>query len=420
MVSRRNHQGENNERRIFLISLILLILFSPLRLNAAFGAPGGAMSGGDCFQCHQDLKQKCASGVVHRSVERGNCPGCHNPHTARYDHLLIDEGAALCYRCHQKRRDKWQGLKVHAVILKEGCLGCHDAHVSANRCQLKADGQNLCFRCHSPGIFKGEYVHEPVRKGKCQTCHVPHASKEDFLLVDASRKLCLKCHGQKSLTKVHEGIDIRGSECILCHNPHASGNKGLIYSFAHQPYKERKCGKCHSGEKGTLVAEGANLCYNCHQKQKEQFQCASRSHLVKGDKECTYCHTPHASERKDLVRKDDRTICLSCHPKMAARLKEKAGKYLHPEVVKGNCTSCHDPHSSSLPYFYRADILLLCTKCHVRQKKASHPAGEKAIDPRDQKSTVNCITCHDPMGTEFKYSLRLDGSQELCEQCHKR
>ena len=151
----------------------------------------------------------------------------------------------------------------------------------------------------------------------------------------------------------------------------------------------------------------------------EEFKGFSRSHLVPGDNECTFCHTTHASKRKDLVRKDDKTLCLRCHPEMEARLKSDV-EYRHPEVIKGNCSSCHDPHASSLPYFMKDDFLLLCTRCHTRQKVACHPVGKKVKDPRDQKSPITCNTCHNPMGTEFKYHLRFDGEQALCEQCHKR
>jgi predicted CXXCH cytochrome family protein len=401
----------------------LAIMFLGLIFMVFFASESRAELSVDCFECHQELKKKCDTGIVHQAVRQNNCAGCHNSHTARFDHLLISEGSTLCYNCHRKQEEKWQGLKLHEPIQQAGCLGCHDAHASPYRYQLKAEGKDLCFRCHSTKSFEMKYVHKPVREGKCQTCHASHASKENFLLVEPLSKLCLNCHEQKNLAQSHQGYDVRDSECTLCHNPHSSNSKDLTYGFSHQPYKERNCRGCHQGKKEmqrSLVAHGANLCYTCHQREKEQFQHASRSHVADGDNQCTYCHNPHASERKSLTRKDIKVLCLSCHPKMAARLKENAGDYLHPEVAKGNCTSCHDPHSSSLPHFYKADVLLLCTKCHIKQKKARHPVGEKAIDPRDRKSQINCITCHDPMGTKFKYSLRWDGSQALCEQCHKK
>ncbi|MEW5800833.1 MAG: cytochrome c3 family protein [bacterium] len=406
-------RGKSASFSVVLPLFLLLVLFPSAESRA----------GVDCFQCHPDLKTKCASGYVHRVVRQENCAGCHNPHTARFNHLLIDEGAGLCYRCHREQKEKWQGLKVHGPLREEGrgCLGCHEAHVSPYRSQLKAKGQNLCFQCHSKEKYTASTVHEPVKEGKCQTCHVSHASKEDFLLIEPLRTLCLGCHGQKNLTEFHQGFDVRGSDCTLCHSPHASNRKGLIYDFTHTPYEEQKCKSCHQNEKkSTLVAHGAKLCYTCHQKEKEKFQRASRTHMASGDTQCTYCHNPHASERKNLTRKDVRALCESCHPRIAARLKQNAGDYRHPEVVKGNCTSCHDPHSSSLPNFYKTDILTLCTKCHARQKNACHPVGEKAIDPRDRKSPITCQTCHDPMGTKFMHALRWDGSQALCEQCHKK
>ncbi|MEW6380650.1 MAG: cytochrome c3 family protein [bacterium] len=405
------------DRRILIF---LLFIFPIILPPESWGATPAEVN---CLQCHRDLEKKFASGIVHQAIRQDNCTGCHNPHTASFPHLLVRTGASLCYHCHEERKKKWQEMKMHAPLQQEGCLGCHDAHVSLYRFLVKADGQALCFRCHPAEDFRKKYVHQPVKEGKCRACHDSHASKENFLLVASPKKICLICHGQKNLTELHQGVDVRGSECTLCHSPHASGSRGLLYDFSHKPYQERQCRQCHKNEKEmqrTFVAQGANLCYTCHQKEKERFQGASRSHMASGDDECVYCHTPHVSLRKDLTRRDVRTLCLSCHPGMAVRLKEDAESFRHPEVVKGNCTSCHDPHSSSQAKFFKANSLELCTKCHARQKKASHPTGEKAIDPRDRKSPIMCDTCHDPMGTKFKYSLRLDGSEALCKQCHKR
>jgi predicted CXXCH cytochrome family protein len=49
---------------------------------------------------------------------------------------------------------------------------------------------------------------------------------------------------------------------------------------------------------------------------------------------------------------------------------------------------------------------------------ACHPVGHKALDPRT-KTPIDCITCHNPMEAQFPNIMRLDGSKELCNQCHK-
>lgn len=422
-------------RHLVLISL--LAAFPSAWAIAAWAIAGEPA----CFQCHKDLEKKCLSGIVHQAIWQDHCAGCHNPHTASFDHLLVRQGASLCYQCHKEKEEKWQRLKMHSPIQQQqGCLGCHEPHVSSYHFQVKANEQALCFKCHKAEDFQKKYVHKPAQEGKCQRCHDPHASREDFLLIAPARQLCLSCHGQKNLAGVHWGVEVRGCDCTLCHSPHASGSRGLVYDFSHKPYQERNCHKCHGDDRQkqrTLVAQGANLCYTCHHQEQEKFhegqdnshegqdnfqgKSRKKSHMPSGSRECLWCHNPHASKRKGLTRREIKILCLSCHSKMAARLKsDTPAGGRHPEVIKGNCTSCHDPHSSLWPEFLKADAIILCTSCHIKQKKATHPVGEKAIDPRDRKTQIKCITCHDPMGTKFRYSLRLDGSRALCEQCHQK
>ncbi|MGA1874196.1 MAG: cytochrome c3 family protein [bacterium] len=379
---------------------------------------------GDCFQCHQDLKERSVTGSAHRAVREKRCTACHNPHAARFSHLLINKGASLCYQCHGKEKETWTGMNhVHSPIDQERCLDCHDPHVSPYRYHLKAKGQELCFRCHERQGFQMKFIHQPAGEGNCQVCHTVHASPEDSLLTGEVFRVCLNCHGQKDVSASHQGFNVTGSTCTLCHDPHSSDTVKFLYPLAHQPYRNKECFRCHRIETKTetrLIANGAKLCYTCHQEAKATFVSKSRSHLVAGENECSYCHTSHASKRKYQLRKDDQTLCLGCHPEVEVRLKAEAGKYKHPEVIKGNCSHCHDPHASSQSHFHKTDIITLCTGCHKRQKIVSHPVGDKVIDPRDKKSPITCSTCHNPMGTAFRYNLRLDGTQALCQECHHK
>lgn len=407
---------------IMIISLGTMGWFST---GWAAGEPGKESGGGDCFQCHQGLKEKFSNGYAHQAADQGRCTGCHNPHAAKFDHLLVNRGATLCFKCHKGAEKEWMQMKyIHGPLKSGECLDCHEAHVSLHQHHLKEEGGRLCFGCHEKAAFSRGFVHEPVKEGNCQACHLTHASSRDHLLLGDTEDLCLSCHGQKDLTKVHDGYKVKGSQCTVCHNPHSSESKGLLYANIHQPFKEKKCRQCHQQEgtpKATVVANGGELCYTCHQKKREEFQSKTRSHLATGSRECTYCHNPHAADRLNFIRAADRSLCLGCHADKESWLEAKGASIQHPEVQKGNCSSCHDPHASSYSMFLRDEAMNLCTKCHTRQKKVCHPVGDKIIDPRgDKKKPIKCDTCHNPMGTDFKYNLRLDGTQELCQQCHQR
>jgi predicted CXXCH cytochrome family protein len=115
--------------------------------------------------------------------------------------------------------------------------------------------------------------------------------------------------------------------------------------------------------------------------------------------ERTACHTPHASEVKELIRGKERGICLSCHTNVEQRFK--TAKAYHPEqAAEGRCTACHNPHSSDQPTLLAGDALKLCGTCHATRASVCHPMGSGIIDPRNNQP-VTCLSCHDPHGTLF-------------------
>jgi predicted CXXCH cytochrome family protein len=67
--------------------------------------------------------------------------------------------------------------------------------------------------------------------------------------------------------------------------------------------------------------------------------------------------------------------------------------------------------------FFLSDEFTVCTTCHKRHAKFSHPVGADAIDPRSKRD-ITCITCHDLMGSQYEFALRFDRKKELCIQCH--
>jgi predicted CXXCH cytochrome family protein len=71
-----------------------------------------------------------------------------------------------------------------------------------------------------------------------------------------------------------------------------------------------------------------------------------------------------------------------------------------------------------LRLFYGDDEFKICTACHERHAKFTHPIGKEAIDPRSKRD-IGCITCHNLMGSPYEFALRFDRTKQLCIQCHK-
>ena len=56
-------------------------------------------------------------------------------------------------------------------------------------------------------------------------------------------------------------------------------------------------------------------------------------------------------------------ICLNCHEAIQESLKSR---FVHPLLKMGECSGCHDPHTSSHEKLLIADVNNLCSGCHKK------------------------------------------------------
>ena len=106
------------------------------RLCNACHAPGAAnalLAPRDelCLRCHTLDVDKA---YVHGPLASGGCLVCHDPHSSRYDHLLVADPATFCTKCHD--RELVATIEGHAD-LAANCTACHDAHGSDAKYLLK-------------------------------------------------------------------------------------------------------------------------------------------------------------------------------------------------------------------------------------------------------------------------------------------
>ena len=140
-----------------------------------------------CSGCHPDFEGKLKSTHVHTPVKKGECTGCHNPHTSTHGKLLASDRTKICATCHStvfSPSDK----SIHRVVQEGGCVKCHDPHGSPNPGNLLKEGNELCFSCHKEmgeTVAKVRFKHPPVAKG-CLTCHDPHSSPKNGYLLKSS------------------------------------------------------------------------------------------------------------------------------------------------------------------------------------------------------------------------------------------
>lgn len=166
-----------------------------------------------------------------------------------------------------------------------------------------------------------------------------------------------------------------------------------------------------SGAAIKLKYEIPDMCYTCHVDLKKNLNDNS-VHFVFQQGMCASCHDPHASDRKALVKgsvKSINPLCLECHKKLKEKLDQGG---MHTAVSEGNCTDCHNPHSSVNKRLLVADQKELCWKCHKgTQEKIKNPVKHMPFDQG------NCSACHDPHASANEYQLK-ESANKLCKGCH--
>ncbi len=151
------------------------------------------------------------------------------------------------------------------------------------------------------------------------------------------------------------------------------------------------------------------ICLKCHEGFKEKLKDRFVHTPVKTG-ECSGCHNPHTSYYGNLLDNVSERICLKCHQKE----RHENARSAHTVVMEGNCTKCHDPHASN-----NRSVLLksgneLCFDCHADM-------GNKVKSVRFKHKPVNenCLECHDPHASaKFAFLLK-DDTPAICIKCHK-
>lgn len=249
--------------------------------------------------------------------------------------------------------------------------------------------------CHT-SMGRAQSVHPPVKEGMCTACHLATA--------EAAKKT--KHPGNLSITLIQEGADL----CYQCHEP--KNKKKTI----HAPVMAGDCITCHdphqSQNKGMLKQAGARLCFQCHPdsiiaKQKV-------IHPPVASEDCSGCHDNHESDFAARLVQDPKTLCFNCHPDKEEGLKA-SNKVVH-YPVKDSCLTCHNPHGSQNKAMLSSAMPDLCSNCHPNEVSfgfKSVTMHSPVVDGR------MCLNCHDPHFADHK-ALLPKAQMELCLGCHDK
>jgi len=150
------------------------------------------------------------------------------------------------------------------------------------------------------------------------------------------------------------------------------------------------------------------LCFNCHEAFSSMLEKRFvHSPVKEGD--CTGCHNPHTSDHGKMLAGSTDKICSLCHGDMIS----KDARSSHKIVREGKCILCHDPHAADNRNNLVKGGNELCFSCHEKMasylKDLSHP----------HEPLSDCLSCHDPHSSAGGAFLLSADPPKLCEKCHE-
>lgn len=155
----------------------------------------------------------------------------------------------------------------------------------------------------------------------------------------------------------------------------------------------------------------AQMCVECHKDIQDTLK-RPFVHAPLKDGECSGCHNPHTSHHGKLLSDDINSLCTKCHKDVIP----ETYRSIHGVVAEGNCVRCHDPHASDNKFVLLNKGNQLCFECHKDLGDFIETAEYKH-DPVEKKR--GCLNCHNPHASEdFNFMLKND-APSLCTECHR-
>lgn len=188
---------------------------------------------------------------------------------------------------------------------------------------------------------------------------------------------------------------------------------------------QEACTKCHAAEMKGTGSGGGRACLSCHAK----IAVGAYVHGPVAVGSCESCHSADVNP-KFSVAQPVADLCFSCHQEQRDLWKSK--KYMHGPVTTGRCTICHNPHSSENAFGLHKATWYLCTTCHADRGSGKHVLGHSFSteghptkdrpDPRRPGKELSCASCHDPhaSGVPQMWVIDAGSSYELCGLCHQK
>lgn len=354
-----------------------------------------------CLECHATSFQEQARVGLARLM------GAALPE----DHPTFSNRES-CAACHSGQ-DASSELRTEGIAAHEAHLGSADPEVAGMACTSCHVVEDHGFtpstagctaaRCHSDiEVRLGRMAHEELDCADCHALPDTVMASDTTLLVPSSVQ-CLACHEMAEQLPDHASAgEPHGENCAWCHKPHEQ----------------------------VEVAEAARTCAEagCHS-QPDTLASAHRG-LSPGVLEgCVNCHAPHQAH----VEQQE---CTACHDAAGGLLPGVTGP--PPPGTPGSDIP-RRPRTDSVAGGAGGGSLaglrgmprLVWTALRDRLEELRHAeawipaarivpaARDTTLDARfdhEEHTSVECVSCHTPDGSEHGQLIVLTASD--CRQCH--
>ena len=283
------------------------------------------------------------------------------------------------------------------VALSQEALSQEDASAVDAHARYSDLGADTCLGCHNNEdmllIFRtphgqGADPQAPFANLQCESCHGPGGDHAGRRVVAAGHLPILSFSGNEAAPA--------GDQNEVCQGCHMN-DIGMPWLGSMHQRNDVACSNCHEIHKRvdlvTIQSRQADVCFDCHKKQKSESNKPYGHPIGDGQMSCTACHNPHHSTADTLLKKNTlNELCWSCHA-------EKRGPFLfeHPPASE-DCSLCHNAHASIHPANLKRRPPLLCQACH---SQAGHPSISFTSDslaggnnPSAFVVSGSCLNCH--------------------------
>jgi predicted CXXCH cytochrome family protein len=145
----------------------------------------------------------------------------------------------------------------------------------------------------------------------------------------------------------------------------------------------------------TSAANGSNSGISQLGSPTRQAGLIVSTHKPFAEENCTACH---AQATQIFASAMDATVCLNCHGKVM-----DAYPVMHGPVIGRACLWCHEPHESTSRSLLKTVAPSLCTQCHERESLTQRTDGHRL-------ETASCLDCHTGHGGHALPFLRADAT----------